>query len=151
MKKQMRKMATLIMAVVLCFSSTAMIATAESNVGKNPDTTIITPRFTAIANCGRALSKENSSGKLNCIGDTSVHTGYGYTSGVIVELQKKSGSSWSTVKTWSNYSGGVYSVVDEYYYVSNGTYRVKATHEAYSGSTLVENFVAYSDQVVVSY
>ena len=151
MKKQTKKLVTLIMAVIMCFSSTAIITTAASNDAEVLSSAIITPRFTAIANCGRALSEENAYGKLNCIGDTSVHTGYGYTSGVIVELQRKSGSSWSTVKTWSNYSGGVYSVVDEYYYVTNGTYQLKVTHEAHSGSILVEDFVAYSDEVVVSY
>ena len=151
MKKQTKKLVTLIMAVAMCFGSTALITTAAANDAEALSNTIVTPRFTAIANCSRYLGKENSSGKLCCIGDTLAHSGYGYTSGVIVELQRKSGSSWSTVKTWSNYSGTTYSAVDEYYYVTNGTYQLKVTHEVYSGSILVEDFVAYSDEVVVSY
>lgn len=62
-----------------------------------------------------------------------------------VTLQKKSGSSWSTVKTWTDTDSSDYVYVSEERSVSSGTYRVKAT-AVFNGS---ETVTTYSDTETV--
>lgn len=56
-----------------------------------------------------------------------------------VTLQKKSGSSWSTVKTWTDTDSSDYVYVSEERSVSSGTYRVKAT-AVFNGSETVTTY-----------
>lgn len=56
-----------------------------------------------------------------------------------VTLQKKSGSSWSTVKTWTDTESSDYIYISEEKSVSSGTYRVKVT-AVFNGSETVTTY-----------
>ncbi len=145
MKKQSQKILSLVMAAMLLLSVGSVVSAADSgNIGSVAiRQTEINPRFIAIWDCGRALTLENSLGKLYCMGYTDTYSGYkGY---VMVELQKMDGT-WDTIKTWTHSSNTASATVDEYYYVGRGTYQLKVTHRAYNSNNVqVDEFIAYSD------
>lgn len=109
---------------------------------------VITPQFTYISLLSPGLSI-NSSGKATCIGLASAYDS-SHTTILTVELQKYTGSGWSTIKSWSASSTGTsVAVVEENYYVVYGTYRVCATAEVYNASgILLERKSLYSDTVI---
>ncbi|TEB15564.1 hypothetical protein Psfp_02059 [Pelotomaculum sp. FP] len=109
---------------------------------------VITPKFTYISLLSPGLSI-NSSGKATCIGLASAYDS-SHTTILTVELQKYTGSGWSTIKSWSASSTGTsVAVVEENYYVVHGTYRVCATAEVYNASgVLLERKSLYSDTVI---
>ncbi len=143
MKKQMFKVISLALAIVLCCVGITVIA--DDNLSESSIDSGISPCFTAIFSCSRALEKENSWGKLYCEGDTTTYQAY--KADVTVELQHYDGS-WTTIKSWSDTSTDTYALVAEYYYVGTGSYRLKVTHKGLnSNGTTAETFVAYSDTV----
>ena len=105
-------------------------------------TQVIQPRYSALVMCDNKLNI--NSNIANCYGYTSVRSGY--KAKVIVTLQKK-GLTWSDVKTWTKTGTSTVATVDEDYAVVSGTYRVKVTHQALSGSTVVEEDISYSTEV----
>ncbi len=108
---------------------------------------VITPQFTYISLLSPGLSI-NSSGRATCMGLASAYDS-SHTTWLTVELQKSTGSSWSTIKSWSASSTGT-SVATVYadYYVVYGTYRVCATAEVYNAyGTLLESKSLYSNTV----
>ncbi len=143
MKKQMLKIISLVLAVVLCCAGITVIANdhlAEGTIGSE-----ISPCFTAIQSCSRTFTKENNWGKLYCEGDTSTYQGY--KGSVTVELQHYDGE-WTTIKSWTDSPNDTFAVVGEYYYVETGSYQLKVTHKALnSNGTVAETFVAYSDTI----
>lgn len=144
MKKQIKKIITISMAVVLCMSTGVFAAESKPSMQFVHDNEV-SPKYTAILDLSNYLSLESSDGKLYCQGDTHVY--WGYKAGVTVELQQYDGS-WNTIKTWYNAENSRFAVVSEYYYVVNGTYRLKVTHEAYnSNGTVAETEITYSDIV----
>lgn len=72
----------------------------------------------------------------------------GYEAYVKVELQQKNGTSWTTIKTWTD-RYEAYAVVSKNYAVLSGyNYRLKLTHKAYdSNGNLIETITDYSDIV----
>ena len=92
------------------------------------------------------LLEWKSSGTLNVYGGTQVP--YGYEAYVKVELQRKNGTSWTTIKTWTD-QDTEYAMVGSYYAVTSGyQYRLKLTHKAYdSNGNLIETITKYSDIV----
>lgn len=106
----------------------------------------VSPYFLVFADCWSGLS-DKGNGKLLCSGGTLVRDGY--TAATLMELQKKqSDNTWSTIKSWSG-KGGSQKSFGEYWYVSSGSYRVKTTHQAYQGSSLIEIFTSYSQTVII--
>lgn len=83
---------------------------------------------------------------LEIAGGTEVP--HGYEAYVLVELQQKNGSSWKTIKTFTD-QGGSYAMVSRYYAVMSGyDYRLKLTHKAYdSNGNLIETIIKYSPVV----
>lgn len=60
-------------------------------------------------------------------------------------LERKSGSSYSAVKTWSNqtvsvHPAGTTSIYKEYNVSSKGTYRTRISGTVYKGTSVVEKF-----------
>ena len=148
MKKQIKKIVTISLAVILCMS-TSIFAAERKPFLQVVNGNEVSPNYIAILDLSNYLSLESSDGKLYCQGDTHVY--WGYTAGVTVELQQYDGS-WNTIKTWYNAENSRFAVVSEYYYVTNGTYRLKVTHEAYnSNGTIADSETTYSDIVTVSY
>lgn len=86
----------------------------------------------------------NSNGYASCVAD--IRADLGYTCDATLELQKKSGSSWSKVKTWS--SSGRVNSFDEGRYVVKGSYRLKASARVFDPSgNCVEDRTTYSTTV----
>ncbi|MBE7063724.1 MAG: hypothetical protein E7390_08090 [Ruminococcaceae bacterium] len=148
MQKRSKKLCVVLLACLMLFN-VAMATGATTGLRVEPLAASddgIAPCFVAIWECARGLSLENSAGKLSVRACTDSYPGY--TSGVIVLLQKKVGSSWVGVTSWEDAHGSTASTVDVSYYVSHGTYRTQCTHRAYYPSgDVAETFVAYSDEV----
>ena len=102
-------------------------------------------RFIAILSCYNNLTL-NAGGRLTCEGDTMVQPGY--VADIIIELQKSNGwGGWDTIKTWSGADLDYVSLYQDWY-VEHGTYRLKLTHRALTGSwSVVETFENYSKTV----
>ena len=110
-----------------------------------PDTGIVSPNYTAIANVDNLLTLE-SNNNLNCYAYTSVYRSY--TAKVTVELQQSNGG-WETIETWTD-KGGTSAVVNEDYTAKSGKYRLKVTHSSYNSSgKLLDSVAVYSDTVTV--
>ena len=109
---------------------------------------VMSPQFTYISLLSPGLSI-NSSGRATCMGLASAYDST-HTTWLTVELQKSTGSGWSTIKSWSASSTGTsVATVYEDYYVVYGTYRVCATAEVYNSyGSLLERKSLYSDIVI---
>ena len=140
-KTKLKKAVAIIAATTLCMGG-GVSAFAESRILPNEE--FIVPYNIAIAFYDLNLSV-GGDGKLVCYGETMVRSGY--TSGIVVELQKDDGG-WDFVTNWRD-SGGVLSTVDKTWTGQAGySYRLKVTFNAYdSNGNLVETFVEYSDTV----
>ena len=84
----------------------------------------------------------SSGGYASCLGDCTVRSEY--DAEVILELQQKKGSSWTTIMDWSD-SGRRVSF-DKGQFVSRGyDYRLKISADIYdSDGDLVEDATSYS-------
>ncbi|MFA7077277.1 MAG: hypothetical protein WC147_02535 [Syntrophomonas sp.] len=109
---------------------------------------VMSPQFTYISLLSPGLVI-NSSGRATCMGLASAYDS-SHTTWLTVELQKSTGSGWSTIKSWSASATGVsIASVEENYYVVYGTYRVCATAKIYNASgILLESKSLYSDMVI---
>lgn len=103
---------------------------------------IVQPWFVALTDC--ELDFSISSGTAHCLAETNVRSGY--KAKTIVELQKK-GLSWTTTKTWTKTGTSTTAIVDEDYAITSGTYRIKVTHQALSGTTVVEEEITESVEI----
>ena len=110
---------------------------------------VVSPLFANIAFLGPGLSI-NSSGRASCLGIASLYD-ESQTVQLTVSLQKQSGTSWSTVQSWTASGSGLSGVeIARDYYVVHGTYRVCNTAKVYSATgTLLETASVYS--AVVTY
>lgn len=138
-KKGFKKALAIVMAAAMCLALPGIGTYAKelpSNIG-------IAPANIIIATCDSYLIWEGSN-TLEVYGGTEVP--YGYEAYVKVELQQKNGTSWTTIKTWTD-QGGSYAMVSKYYAVTSGyKYRLKLTHKAYdSNGNLIETITTYSD------
>ena len=103
-------------------------------------TTVISARYTAIRSLTADLTI-SSGGYASCLGDCTVRSD---DAEVILELQQKKGSSWTTIMDWSD-SGRRVSF-DKGQLVSRGyDYRLKISADIYnSDGDLVEDGTSYS-------
>ena len=125
--------------IVMCFSAKGGVADET-----DPSAGSISPMYEVIYNVYISLDI-SSSGKASCYAD--VNTSPAYSCDLTVELQEKSGSSWTTIKTWTATDDGAgYTYVDGTWYVLPGAYQLKVTIEVYnSRGVLVEDPIEYSD------
>ncbi|MBQ7032559.1 MAG: hypothetical protein IJN25_02695 [Clostridia bacterium] len=150
MQKRSKKLCVVLLMCLMLFNM-AMATGATAGLRMEPLSASddgIAPCFVAIWECARGLSADQSLGRLSIYACTDSYPGY--TSGVIVLLQKKVGSSWVGVTSWEDAHGSTASTVAEYYYPGSGTYRLQCTHRAYDASgNIAETFIAYSDEVTI--
>ena len=108
-----------------------------------PENNIVSPLFTYITAIDYSFKKTSSG--FSCYGYTSIQSTN--NAGVIVELQQKISGTWTTIKTWSHKS--IHSAtVEETYPLQSGTFRLKATHNAYNSSNrIVETVYSYSEEI----
>ncbi|MNP63429.1 hypothetical protein D3C76_1588260 [compost metagenome] len=72
-----------------------------------------------------------------------------YDSTLSIELQRKNGSEWSVVNSWSeSFTGrGSHSLEEKYYVTSGNTYRVVATALIKDGNKVLETATVTSSEV----
>lgn len=142
-KKTLQKIAavTCLSAAVVTLLPTASMAEAVAPVSYQQETGIA-PYMLYIVDSESSLSISNRVATADCwvLGEKGSAT----KAKVVAELQEKSGSSWSTIATWTDtqnaYKASVYSSKT----VTVGkTYRVKATVTVWKGS-LSETQTVYS-------
>ncbi len=135
MKKLFSAALLVIMALFLPLSAYA----ANANTDKP-----MSPRFSYILSMSAGL-EINSAGKAVC-GGTVTPSSNTYTSDLTVSLQQKTGTGWSTIKSWTDSGEGYLGVnLEGHWYVVHGTYRVCSTAKIYSSSgTLLETQLFYS-------
>ena len=131
-----------ILILVLVLTSVASAASANS-----PTTEAIQPRWTRIFSLTASLDI-SSSGRADCSSNAMLRIS-GDSADLTMSLQRSSnGTSWTTVKTWTESGRGSISMDESWYVLSGYFYRVKATVEVYNSSgTLVESATAYSATV----
>ena len=137
----MKRFVAIVLCVIIVMSFTAIGVVADET---DPSAGSISPMYEVIYNVYISLDI-SSSGKASCYAD--VNTSPAYSCDLTVELQEKSGSSWTTIKTWTASDDGTgYTYVDGTWYVLPGAYQLKVTIEVYnSRGVLVEAPVEYSD------
>ena len=119
------------LGIAICFP-TQTYAMVEKNSG-------IGLYMEKISSCDVDLSI-SSTGKANVSGCVRAKTGRTY---IKVKLQKLSGNTWISVKSWEYSSSGKVASIIETYQVSRGTYRVVAYVKADTESKTI-----YSDKRV---
>lgn len=140
-KKGFKKALAIVMAAAMCLALPGIGTYAKeipSNIG-------VAPANIIIGSCDSSLAWENTN-TLEVFGGTQVPNGY--EAYVKVELQRQNGTSWTTIKTWTD-RYEAYAMVSSYYAVTSGyKYRLKLTHKAYdSNGNLIETLTSYSDIV----
>ena len=140
-KKGFKKALAIVMAAAMCLALPGI-----GTYAKEIPTDIEIAPANIIISATENLLEWKSSGVLEVYGGTQVpptHEAY-----VKVELQQKNGTSWTTIKTWTD-QGGSYAMVGSRYAVTSGyQYRLKLTHKAYdSNGNLIETITKYSDIV----
>ena len=140
-KKGFKKALAIVMAAAMCLAVPGIGTYAKeipSNVGIAPANTII-----AVT---ESLLEWVGTNTLEIYGGTEVPPNY--DAYVKVELQQWNGTSWTTIKTWTDRYES-YAMVSRNYAVMSGyTYRLKLTHKAYdSNGNLIETLTTYSDIV----
>lgn len=105
---------------------------------------IITPYYVAITLIDNTLSRSGNT--LYCYASTQVKSGY--KAGTTVILQRKNGSDWDDVTSWST-SANTSATIDKTYTATTGnTYRLMVSHYSYnSNGALLEADVSYSSTV----
>lgn len=135
------KLGCLIMA---CFALISIPAFAAEDFIGRYNYSIISPQYIYINNASSVLTI--SDGTATIKGSVQKTPSGGKISLTCI-LQKKSGSSWSNVKSWSDSSSTAPSVhISEKYSVSKGEYRVEANYSV-SGENGTESSTVYSKTV----
>lgn len=120
MKKRLLSM--LLCSLILCMTFSTIIYASTNN---NSET--VQPRWTTLSTVNASLTITDS----NAYCKTTVTTGSRCTITATMKLQKKSGSSWVTVKTWTgSATDAVRLSLGKNYTISSGTYRVYSTVSA---------------------
>ena len=104
----------------------------------------ITPSYIGTEHLAAQL-EISGTGYATCIGDADMEVGY--TARATMELQRLSGGSWTTIRSWT--STGFMNTFYEGYYVLRGyDYRVKVTAQAYNYEGLLTETVSVCSPVV---
>lgn len=142
-----KKIATKIFALILCFAVVwpSMMDCQAMDYDYDGNVIRIEPRYIGTNDVYSSLTI-SSSGRATCLG--SVSTDSGYTANVKMSLQQKNGTTWSTIKTWSD-SGADVLLSGNYYVASGYDYRVKVSADVsiISTGSIIERPVAYSATV----
>ncbi|BAE83942.1 hypothetical protein DesLBE_5320 [Desulfitobacterium sp. LBE] len=138
----MKKLICMLLVMFMTAFTGASVNAAETKGLE--EKSVVSPLYTYISSIIPSF-KIDSSGKSTSYGGASAYNNK-HTIYVNVELEKSSGSSWSTVKSWSiSGPGGMLVGTENDYYVTWGTYRVCVTAKVYDAfGKLLETQSAYS-------
>ncbi len=113
----------------------------------NQQETEIAPCMLYIQKVTNVLNISGTTATVNC--STMGSSGEATKAKITAELQCKNGSSWTTVKTWTDTQNSYRASVYETYTVTKGkTYRIKATATVWEGSQS-ETQTVYSNEKTV--
>lgn len=127
MKRIFAAILTIVMLAVMAVPAFAAV----------PENTVVSPQYTYIQSNYANLTINESTGGATCT--SSCYATSGYTVSIECKLQRYTGTSWSTVKTWTT-SANRYASISQTWTVPSGyTYRVYSTFRIYNSSgTLLE-------------
>ena len=111
----MKRVFSWLLAIVLVLSLASPCLAVESEVDA------VSPRYTYISTNKVGLSINETSGVAHC--SAYCYTASYYTVEVQCKLQRYTGSSWVTLKTWSSSGTRYTSVSEDWAVVSGYTYR----------------------------
>lgn len=104
---------------------------------------VMSPQYTYIWLLSAGLGID-SAGQAHYSGSVD-SASYTYNANLTVSLQKYTNNGWSTVKSWSDSGPCQGLIVEGYYYVDRGRYRVCSTAQILSSTgTLLETASYYS-------
>ena len=129
--------------LIMCLSMLITVPIFAADASSYTTEDMISPKFTHIWSISAGLDI-SPTGKARCSGsvDASSITG---TPNLTISLQKSSGSGWKTIKSWTDSGPGQGLIIEKYYYVGYGTYRVCSTAKIYdSAGKLLETQSFYS-------
>lgn len=111
-----------------------MAVPASATASEDPG---VSPRYTYIKSNSVNLTIDQSTGVATCT--STCYATSGYTVTIVCKLQRYTGTTWGTIKTW-NTSADRYANISETWPVSSGfTYRVYSIFRIYNASgTLLE-------------
>lgn len=130
-------------AILMVFSMISVISVSPAFAATNSSNSIVTPQYEQICEVDNGLNVDGKT--LLVYGAT-----FGYSNatkcGVTATLQKQSGSSWVTYRTWSATSSSSepdYVQIDTTLTVASGKYRLLTSHYVtVNGYSEYENIVS---------
>ena len=138
----MKHLHCLFLAVLIIFTL-AVPAMAEEMDTAMPETEEVTPRLSTISMTSVTISINDSTGIASC--DVLCYAKSNYTIEIVCKLQRKVGSTWTTLKTWST-TGTTLASLSEIWAVSRGyTYRAYATFYVYDSNGVLLETVSNSN------
>ena len=93
----------------------------------------ITPSYIGTDHLAAQL-EISGTGYATCMGDADMYVGF--TARATMELQRLSGGSWTTIRSWTS-TGFMNSFYEGYYVLRGYDYRVKVTAQAYNSEGLL--------------
>ena len=136
----MKKCFAIVLTILLLISSIGV----TSADGIDSEENIILDRYIGLFKTYATLSM--SSGTASCTGVAKAKTS-NYSLSLTLSLQKKSGTSWNTIISWSGTGSGISGIIlnKTKSGLSSGTYRCKAYVRVYDSNGLfVESTTVYS-------
>lgn len=143
-KKSKKIVLALLVAILMCGMPEISVSAAEPD--NQEDEYGISPCYSYIYSVGSGLTISN--GDAICVTTIKGVNGVATKITVTQTLQKKSGSSWVDVWSWTNTVYDYSYLYKNYHYplTKGTTYRVKSYVKVYSGSNY-ESIYSYSDSV----
>ena len=138
----MKKLICFCLSLLMVFAMAVPASAADTN--SLTSNSLISPNFTNIWSISAGLGI-SSTGKAHYSGSVDASSN-SYTAELTVSIQKSTTSGWTTIKSWSGSGSGQSGlIVEGYYYVDHGTYRVCSTAKIYSSAgALLETASFYS-------
>lgn len=130
--------------VILALILTAVASTASAYA---PPTEVAQPQWTRISQLKASL-EISSAGRADCSGVIRLRNSSDSAEFTMSLQRSSNGTSWTTMKTWTDSGKGTVSMVENWYVLSGYSYRIKTTAEIYNSSgARVETATSYSDVV----
>ncbi|MDU7477791.1 MAG: hypothetical protein E7L01_31295 [Paenibacillus macerans] len=139
-----KKTIVMLSAVLLVFVAVPITQARGDNVSIQEDAVIPFYQYISVLSSSLSIGK---TGKA--VSSGNVYYPDSYDSTLSIELQRKNGSKWSVVKSWSeSFTGkGSHSLEEEYYVTSGNTYRVVTTAKIKDGNKILETATRTSSEV----
>lgn len=136
-----RVVSSLLIVMILAFSMPALAAETNALTPQDP---VIEPNYVGLQTVTAGLSISN--GVATCKGSAKARY-TNYSLDLTMQLQKKTGTTWSKVSEWTGSGVGVLGVSlnKTKSGLTSGSYRVKVTVKVYNASgSLIETPTIYS-------